>query len=319
MHFPCAARNLAPPPCSKHILLYTSGAAPPRFPSPPPLDPLHRGVAHSLKQSQASGQEKNLSSGFLFHPERLQTAGLHRHQLVAWHTANNLESLSFHGKQPSTVLGRLSPTAGALLSLHTPRYPDTEDCLNMFIVNQLKPWRVKHWCTTLEACVDGSSCHAHVMLQFHSSVDMSATAFQFAVRGQCSTNRPLRQRPLQEEAANQRGQGSGPPKSFTTRSWERGQKSFGSNASSPLKCMKRVPFPEPRWRCCSQTQSRRSQGARRKLGVRSNSVLYQTFPDLPEVTAWKLFFHCFRMLCSCVSRTSCVRLTGSSTTRRTWG
>ena len=66
-----------------------------------------RGVAHSLKQSQASGQE-DLSSGFLFRRQTLQATSTTFAptpsackllafivtNLVAWHTANNLESLS---------------------------------------------------------------------------------------------------------------------------------------------------------------------------------------------------------------------------------
>lgn len=62
-------------------------------------------------------------------------------------------------------------------------YQGLVDCsqwltLNAFVVDNLRPWKVKHWCTTLETCSSGMY-HAHVMLQFSCSVDKTAAAFAF--------------------------------------------------------------------------------------------------------------------------------------------
>ena len=50
-----------------------------------------------------------------------------------------------------------------------------------FVRANLCPWRVKHWCATLETNEGGSS-HIHLMLQFLASVDITVARFAFAGR-----------------------------------------------------------------------------------------------------------------------------------------
>ena len=50
--------------------------------------------------------------------------------------------------------------------------------LLVFIRTHLTPWKVKHWCCTLEANADHGH-HAHAMLQFRSTIDRTISAFVF--------------------------------------------------------------------------------------------------------------------------------------------
>ena len=202
-------------------------------------------------------------------------------------------------------------------------------CLNMFIVNQLKPWRVKHWCTTLEACVDGSSCHAHVMLQFHSSVDMSATAFQFAgvrpnVQPTDLCGEGLCRKKLQISVdrgffyvwANKIGTVRDPEGNLCVAGnyapvWTAEKFRYQVLGAWPEKLWKQRKLSTEmyeeylflsrdgvvaRKRNLDAVKEREESleladvVAENTKRIRSNPVLYQTFPDIPEVTAWKALF-----------------------------
>lgn len=70
--------------------------------------------------------------------------------------------------------------ASVLLTYQGLSGPEQWVLLNAFVVGNMKAWNVKHWCTTLETGAAGETFHAHLMMQFHSSMDRSSTAFQFA-------------------------------------------------------------------------------------------------------------------------------------------
>ena len=60
-------------------------------------------------------------------------------------------------------------------------YQGFEDCawcsrFTAFLSRQLRQWKVKHWCATLETNADGKY-HAHVMMQFHPQQDCLAKKF----------------------------------------------------------------------------------------------------------------------------------------------
>ena len=94
--FPCAARNLAPPPCFKHILLYTSGVA--------PLGPFALGVSGGegwpIRQNSPKHlAKKTCQAGFFLEDDFAPTPSACKllafivTNLVAWRTAGNLASL----------------------------------------------------------------------------------------------------------------------------------------------------------------------------------------------------------------------------------
>ena len=121
--------------------------------------------------------------------------------------------------------------------------------LNVFVADNMRPWNVKHWCTTLEACCSG--LHAHVMLQFNSTVDKTAAAFLFEgvkpnIQPHDLCGEGLNRRKLQigidlGQPATLRGtfvllattRLCGPTSASATKFSGRGPRSCGSNGSWP--------------------------------------------------------------------------------------
>ena len=199
--------------------------------------------------------------------------------------------------------------------------------LNVFVADNMRPWNVKHWCTTLEACCSG--LHAHVMLQFNSTVDKTAAAFLFE-----GVKPNIQPHDLCGEGLNRRKLQIGIDRGFfyvwankvgTARDAEGNLCVAGNYA--PVwtdECFRYQvlgAWPEKLWKqrklatdtykeylfltrdgvvsrkrnldAAEQAEERLELAeiiADNTKRIRSNPALYKPFPEVPEVTAWlKLF------------------------------
>jgi len=50
---------------------------------------------------------------------------------------------------------------------------------NTFVRSSRRAWKVRHWCTTLEACPSTGRLHCHLMMQFRCAQDCSSKKFTF--------------------------------------------------------------------------------------------------------------------------------------------
>lgn len=242
--------------------------------------------------------------------------------------ASTLPLASGLGPSSSKAAFRIQ-AASVLLTYQGLQGPAQWVSLNAFVVEHVKAWNVKHWCTTLEANTASDTFHAHVMIQFLSSVDRSAAAFVF-----CNIKPNVHPTDLCGEGLCRKKLQVSMDRGFfyvwadkigTVRD-SAGHLCVAGNYAPVWtdECYRYQvlgAWPEKLWKQRKLTTEMYKQylflardgvvARKRNLDaveseenqleltqliadntkrIRSNPALYQTFPELPEVTAWKALF-----------------------------
>ena len=242
--------------------------------------------------------------------------------------ASTLPLASGLGPSSSKAAFRIQ-AASVLLTYQGLQGPAQWVSLNAFVVEHVKAWNVKHWCTTLEANTASDTFHAHVMIQFLSSEDRSAAAFVF-----CNIKPNVHPTDLCGEGLCRKKLQVSMDRGFfyvwadkigTVRD-SAGHLCVAGNYAPVWtdECYRYQvlgAWPEKLWKQRKLTTEMYKQylflardgvvARKRNLDaveseenrleltqliadntkrIRSNPALYQTFPELPEVTAWKALF-----------------------------
>ena len=195
-----------------------------------------------------------------------------------------------------------------------------------FVKGNLKPWRVKYWTATFEGNRSGKSCHAHLMLQFNTAVDRTSLGFMFGeVRpridasdlcGEGLCRKKLQQSinrghfyvwadkigTLTDPITNELCVASNYGPSWTDAAckyqvlgawpdklWKSHKLSHAVYDMYLLNCRDGVCYRKRNLEVCREKEEeieKENEIQERSKRIRSNTNLFKSFPEVPEVTGW---------------------------------